>query len=98
MSSPPTLCQVLIDTATGWVARLQEAHSRGKLAAKLTRLQFFSMLICDEVSCIPFDHGTANIFFHLVASCREYAPLSLMNDLPFGGDAKCLATRPSRPR
>jgi len=39
--------RVLFDTATGWVARLQEAYSRGKLATELTRLRRYSVLICD---------------------------------------------------
>ena len=31
--------RVLFDTAIGWVARLQEAHSQGKLAAELVKLR-----------------------------------------------------------
>ena len=36
-------------TATGWVARLQEAHSRGKPPAEIARLRRNSLLIVDEV-------------------------------------------------
>jgi DNA replication protein DnaC len=76
--------RVLFDTATGWVTRLQEAHSRGKLAAELTRLRRYSVLICDEVGYIPFDQDAANLFFQLVASRYEHASLILTSNLSFG--------------
>ena len=34
-------------SATGWVARLQEAHSRGKLAQELIKLRRYSLLVVD---------------------------------------------------
>ena len=76
--------RVLFDTATGWVARLQEAHSRGKLAGELTKLRRYSALICDEVGYIPFDQDAANLFFQLVASRYEHASLILTSNLTFG--------------
>ncbi|WP_426979588.1 ATP-binding protein [Pseudarthrobacter sp. O4] len=39
--------RVLFDSATGWVARLQEAHSRGKLAQELVKLRRYGLLIID---------------------------------------------------
>jgi DNA replication protein DnaC len=76
--------RVLFDSATGWVARLQEAHSRGKLAAELIRLRRSSVLIVDEVGYIPFDQDAANLFFQLVASRYEHASLILTSNLSFG--------------
>ena len=76
--------RVLFNTATGWVARLQEAHSRGKLATELARLRRYSVLICDEVGYIPFDQDAANLFFQLVASRYEHASLIMTSNLSFG--------------
>lgn len=75
--------RVLFDTATGWVTRLQEAHSRGKLSAELIRLRRYSLLIVDEVGYIPFDQDAANLFFQLVSSRYEHASLILTSNLPF---------------
>ena len=75
--------RVLFDTATGWVARLQEAHSRGKLPAELARLRRYSLLIVDEVGYIPFDQDAANLFFQLVSSRYEHASLIMTSNLPF---------------
>ena len=69
-------------TATGWVARLQEAHSRGKLPAELARLRRNSVLIVDEVGYIPFDQDAAILFFQLVSSRYEHASLILTSNLP----------------
>ncbi|MET4783751.1 IS21-like element helper ATPase IstB [Glaciihabitans sp. UYNi722] len=75
--------RVLFDTATGWVARLQEAHSRGTLAAELVKLRRYSLLIVDEVGYIPFDQDAANLFFQLVSSRYEHASLIMTSNLPF---------------
>lgn len=69
--------RVLFDTTTGWVARLQEAHSRSKLATELTKLRRYSVLVIDEVGYIPFDQDAANLFFQLVASRYEHASSNL---------------------
>lgn len=75
--------RVLFDTAVGWVARLQEAHSRGRLDAELKRLRRYSVLIVDEVGYIPFDQDAANLFFQLVSSRYEQASLILTSNLAF---------------
>ena len=76
--------RVLFDTAVGWVNRLQEAHSRGKLDAELKRLRRYSALVVDEVGYIPFDQDAANLFFQLVSSRYEQASLILTSNLTFG--------------
>jgi DNA replication protein DnaC len=45
--------RVLFATATDWVARLQDAHQRGRLAAELTKLRRYGLIIIDEVGCAP---------------------------------------------
>lgn len=75
--------RVLFDTATGWITRLQEAHSRGKLPAELTRLRRYALLVVDEVGYIPFDQDSANLFFQLVSSRYEHASLVMTSNLPF---------------
>jgi len=75
--------RVLFDTATGWIARLQEAHSRGKLPAELVRLRRYALLIVDEVGYVPFDQDAANLFFQLVSSRYEHASMILTSNLPF---------------
>jgi DNA replication protein DnaC len=74
--------RVLFDTATGWVARLQEAHSRGKLVVEPVRLRRYSLLIVDAVGDIPFDQDAANLFFQLVSSRHEHAPLVMTSNPP----------------
>ena len=76
--------RVLLDTAVGWVNRLQEAHSRGRLDAELKRLRRYSALVVDEVGYIPFDQDAANLFFQLVSSRYEQASLILTSNLTFG--------------
>lgn len=75
--------RVLFDTAIGWVTRLQEAHSQGKLATELTKLRRFALLIIDEVGYIPFDQDAANLFFQLVSSRYEHASLIMTSNLTF---------------
>ena len=75
--------RVLFDTATGWLARLQAAHSRGTLPTELARLRRYSLLIIDEVGYIPFDQDAANLFFQLVSSRYEHASLIMTSNLPF---------------
>jgi DNA replication protein DnaC len=45
--------RVLFATATDWVARLQDAHQRGRLPAELTKLRRYGLIIIDEVGCAP---------------------------------------------
>ena len=76
--------RVLFDSTTGWVARLQEAHSRGKLAQELVKLCRYSLLVVVEVGYIPFDQDTANLFFQLVSSRYEHAPRARRANVPSG--------------
>ena len=77
--------RVLFATATDWVARLGEAHDRGRLPAELTRLRRYSLIIVDEVGYLPFEQDAANLFFQLVSSRYEHASLILTSNLPFSG-------------
>jgi DNA replication protein DnaC len=75
--------RVLFDTALGWVSKLQHAHSHGMLAAEITRLRRYNLLIVDEVGYIPFDQDAANLFFQLVCSRYEHASMIITSNLPF---------------
>ena len=75
--------RVLFATATDWVARLSEAHTRGRLPAELTRLRRYGLVIVDEVGYLPFEQDAANLFFQLVSSRYEHASLILTSNLPF---------------
>jgi DNA replication protein DnaC len=77
--------RVLFATATDWVARLGEAHDRGRLAAELTRLRRYGLIVIDEVGYLPFEQDAANLFFQLVSSRYEHASLILTSNLPFSG-------------
>ena len=77
--------RVLFATATDWVTRLQDAHHRGRLAAELTRLRRYGLIIIDEVGYLPFEQDAANLFFQLVSSRYEHASLILTSNLPFSG-------------
>jgi len=75
--------RVLFATATDWVARLGEAHDRGRLPAELIRLRRYGLIIVDEVGYLPFEQDAANLFFQLVSSRYEHASLILTSNLPF---------------
>jgi len=75
--------RVLFATATDWVARLGQAHERGRLAPELTRLRRYELIIIDEVGYLPFEQDAANLFFQLVSSRYEHASLILTSNLPF---------------
>jgi DNA replication protein DnaC len=77
--------RVLFATATDWVTRLSDAHRAGKLAAELTRLRRYGLIIIDEVGYLPFEQDAANLFFQLVSSRYEHASLILTSNLPFSG-------------
>jgi DNA replication protein DnaC len=88
-----------------WVARLTETHDRGRLAAELTRLRRYGLIIVDEVGYLPFEQDAANLFFQLVSSRYEHASLILTSNLPFSswagvfGDqviAAAMTSSPSR--
>jgi DNA replication protein DnaC len=77
--------RALFATATDWVTRLSEAHRAGRLAAELTKLRRYGLIIIDEVGYLPFEQDAANLFFQLVSSRYEHASLILTSNLPFSG-------------
>jgi len=77
--------RVLFATATDWVTRLTDAHRAGRLAAELTKLRRYGLIIVDEVGYLPFEQDAANLFFQLVSSRYEHASLILTSNLPFSG-------------
>ena len=79
--------RVLFATATDWVARLSQAHDRGRLPAELTRLRRYGLIIVDEVGYLPFAQDAANLSFQLVSSRYEHASLILTSNLPFSSRA-----------
>nr|WP_269452259.1 ATP-binding protein [Tessaracoccus coleopterorum] len=45
---------VLFDSATGWIHRLAQAHTKGSLERELRRLNRYRLLIIDEVGYLPW--------------------------------------------
>jgi DNA replication protein DnaC len=76
--------RVLFATASQWVDRLAEAHTRGRLQAELVRLARYPLLVIDEVGYIPIEPEAANLFFQLVSSRYERASLIVTSNKPFG--------------
>jgi DNA replication protein DnaC len=76
--------RVLFATAAGWVARLAEAHTQGRLQPELVRLGRYPLLVVDEVGYIPFEAEAANLFFQLVSARYERASLIVTSNKPFG--------------
>ncbi len=74
---------VAFDTATGWITRLTEAHTRGRLVEELKRLNRYRVLVVDEVGYLPFDAAAASLFFQLVASRYETGSIILTSNLVF---------------
>jgi hypothetical protein len=60
-------------SATGWVARLQEAHSRGKLAQELIKLRRYSLLLVDL--CRARDYAEAAAVLGWFVGFRRLAAL-----------------------
>jgi DNA replication protein DnaC len=77
--------RVLFAPATDWITRLTDAHRAGRLAAELTKLRRYGLIIVDEVGYLPFEQDAANLFFQLVSSRYEHASLVLTSNLPFSG-------------
>lgn len=75
--------RVAFDTATGWTARLTDAHRSDRLDAELKRLRRYGLIIIDEVGYLPFEQDAANLFFQLVAARYEHASIILTSNLPF---------------
>jgi DNA replication protein DnaC len=76
--------RVLFATASEWVARLADTHSRGRLQAELIRLGRYPLIVVDEVGYIPFEAEAANLFFQLVSSRYERASLIVTSNKQFG--------------
>jgi DNA replication protein DnaC len=76
--------RVAFATAAGWVARLADAHTAGRLQDELVKLARIPVLIVDEVGYIPFEPEAANLFFQLVSSRYERASLVVTSNKPFG--------------
>ena len=76
--------RVAFATAAGWVARLAEAHTAGRLQAELHRLGRYPLIVVDEVGYIPFEPEAANLFFQLVSARYERASLIVTSNKPFG--------------
>ena len=76
--------RVAFATASGWVARLIEAHHAGRLQDELVKLGRIPLLILDEVGYIPFEAEAANLFFQLVSARYERASLIVTSNKPFG--------------
>src|SRR3954451_23451579 len=76
--------RVQFATASQWVARLADAHHAGKLQDELVRLGRYPLIVVDEVGYIPFEPEDANLFFHLVSSPYDRAPLIVTSNKPFG--------------
>ena len=76
--------RVLFATASEWVARLADAHSRGRLQAELVRLGRYPLIVVDEVGYIPFEAEAANLFFQLVSSRYERASLIVTSNKQIG--------------
>src|SRR5215472_525792 len=76
--------RVAFATASGWVARLADAHHAGRLQAELIRLGRYPLLVIDEVGYIPFEPEAANLFFQLVSARYERASLIVTSNKPFG--------------
>lgn len=72
------------DTSTGWLERLQQAHSTGTLETELKRLRRYKVLVIAEVGYIPFDGSAANLFFQLIANRDEQGSIIITSNLPFG--------------
>ena len=76
--------RVQFATASEWVARLADAHSRGRLQLELVRLGRYPLLVIDQVGYIPFEAEAGNLFFQLVSSRYERASLIVTSNKQFG--------------
>ncbi|MCC3772875.1 IS21-like element helper ATPase IstB [Streptomyces sp. UNOC14_S4] len=76
--------RVAFATAAEWVDRLAAAHQAGNLAAELTRLGRYPLIVVDEVGYIPFESEAANLFFQLISNRYERASVIVTSNKPFG--------------
>ncbi|WP_274919674.1 IS21-like element helper ATPase IstB [Streptomyces sp. WZ-12] len=87
--------RVAFATAAEWVDHLAAAHQAGNLAAELTRLARYPLIVVDEVGYIPFESEAANLFFQLISNRYERASVIVTSNKPFG---RCEARRVRRVR
>ncbi|MEU5307116.1 IS21-like element helper ATPase IstB [Streptomyces noursei] len=76
--------RVAFATAAEWVDKLAAAHQAGNLAAELTRLGRYPLIVVDEVGYIPFESEAANLFFQLISNRYERASVIVTSNKPFG--------------
>ena len=74
---------VAFNSATGWIARLADAHAHGRLELELRRLNRNRLILVDEVGYLPFDAASAALFFQLIASRYETGSVIVTSNLPF---------------
>ena len=75
--------RVRFQTATQWVARLQDAKREGRLEDELAALGRIPLIVCDEIGYIPFDPQAANLMFALVSSRYERASMIMTSNKAF---------------
>ena len=75
--------RVYFDTAAGLINTLITAKQEYRLAKKLSQLQRFDLLICDELGYIPFDRAGTDLLFQLVAKRYEQGAMMISTNLPF---------------
>jgi DNA replication protein DnaC len=76
--------RVAFAPATGWISRLAEAHSIGRLEVELRKISRYGLIVIDEVGYIPFEPEAANLFFQLVSNRYERASVIVTSNKPFG--------------
>ncbi|MFB7599809.1 ATP-binding protein [Streptomyces sp. NPDC056160] len=76
--------RVAFATAAEWVDRLAAAHQAGNLAAELTRLGRYPLIVVDKVGYIPIESEAANLFFQLISNRYERASVIVTSNNPFG--------------
>ena len=74
---------VAFNSATGWIARLADAHDHGRLELELRRLNRYRLIVVDEVGYLPFDAASAALFFQLIASRYETGSVIVTSNLAF---------------
>lgn len=81
--------RVLFDTTTGWINRLNNAHTIGKLPKLINTLARYDLLIIDEIGYLPIEPDAANLFFQLIARRYEQGSLIITSNLPFSAWGQC---------
>ncbi|MFF2808802.1 IS21-like element helper ATPase IstB [Streptomyces sp. NPDC058000] len=90
--------RVAFTTAAEWVDRLAAAQQAGNLAAELTRLGRYPLIVVDEVGDIPFESEAANLFFQLISNRYARASVIVTSNKPFGRWGEAARPRMRAPR